>query len=499
MHRNQPNAGTATNRPVLAAAVATALAIGPMAVDAMPPAQRPGPSAPLLAIAPPERGPVVLPFAFPGADRSFAGAASRGRSVPWQVDSFVSGGSSPWIEQKVIAADGQVNDLFGFRVLVAGDLAFVSAPAPIARPGAVYVFERNGDLWEETQKISGTPPDGTPPNWSDFFGWSLALSGDTLVVGAPDVFSPMMGPVGGAYVFTRSGDGAWEESQLLGAPVPATLDMFGGSSAFSGDALLVGAWSRNAQQGAMYVFQRDGDTWAMTQEVTASDGTPGDGHQFGSDIAADGDRVLVGAAGPDWTSTGEYDPGAVYVFANDAGTLTEVQKLAPADSAPGDQFGFSVALDGTTAVVGAPAADANGNFKQGAAYVFDASGGDFAEVAKLVAADGEAFDQLGQAVAVRDGLAMIGMWSHNDEPGSTPPPPKPGIVHLFHGSASGWTAGAVLAASDGTNDNSFGWDVATDGASLLVGADSDATLGEFQGSAYFYASDAVFADGFDGN
>jgi hypothetical protein len=361
----------------------------------------------------------------------------------------------------------------------------------------VYVYERNGDIWEEVQKISGTPPEGTPPNWSDFFGWSLALSGDTLVVGAPDVFSSMMGPVGGAYVFTRSGDGVWTESQLLGAPVPATLDMFGGTTAFSGDAILVGAWSHYASQGAMYVFQNDGGTWTMTQEVTASDGQQGDGHQFGSDIAADGNRVLVGAAGPDWTS-GEYSPGAVYVFENDSGTLTETQRLSPSDSVPGDQFGFSVALSGSTALVGAPAADIDGIDHQGAAYVFDASGGDFTETAKLTAADGEAFDQLGQAVALQGNIAAVGMWSHNDEPGGVAPPLKPGAVHLFDDSTGSWGARQVLAASDGSDDDSFGWDVAWDGATLLIGADADADIGVYQGSAYFYVDDAVYADGFDG-
>lgn len=492
-----PKHQTTTTRGALSVAIAAALTFLPAAGEAASPAHVRALSAPHPALALAD-GSVRLPFAYPGSDLSMPRAAPSDAWTAWMNGPITFGsGSSPWIEQKVIAADGQANALFGFRVLVAGDLAFVSSPSPLAGPGSVYVYERNGDVWGEVQKISGTPPEGSPPGWSDFFGWSLALSGDTLVVGAPDVFGPMMGPVGGAYVFTRSGEGIWEESQLLGAPVPATLDMFGGTTAFSGDALLVGAWSRNASQGAMYVFQHDGNAWAMTQEVTASDGQQGDGHQFGSDIAADGDRVLVGAAGPDWTS-GDYSQGAVYVFENNAGTLSELQRLTPADGAPGDQFGFSVALSGTQALVGAPAADIGANDHQGAAYVFDASGGDFAEVAKLTAAEGATFDQLGQAVALHDGLAVVGMWSHNDEPGGTQPPLKPGAVQLFRGSAAGWSSGTVLAASDGTDDDSFGWDVATDGATLLIGADADATVNVYQGSAYFYVNDAVYADGFDG-
>src|SRR5690606_12263597 len=115
--------------------------------------------------------------------------------------------------------------------------------------------------------------------------------------------------------------------------------------------------------------------------------------------------------------------------------------------------------------------------------------GAFSEVAKLVVEDGEPFDQLGQAVALHGDTAVLGMWSHNDEPGGTPPSPKQGSVHLFSRSASGWSRGVTLAASDGSDDNSFGWDVAYDGSTLLIGADADASVSEYQGSAYFYAND----------
>lgn len=496
MHPKQPKS---TVPAALSAAIAAALTFLPAAGEAASPAQVRAFSAPQPALALAD-GSVRLPFAYPGSNPSVPRHAASDPWTAWMNGPIAFGsGSSPWIEQKVIAADGQVNALFGFRVLIAGDLAFVSAPAPLAGAGAVYVYERNGELWEEVQKISGTPPDGTPPNWSDFFGWSLALSGDTLVVGAPDVFNPMMGPVGGAYVFTRSGDGVWTENQLLGAPVPATLDMFGGTSAFSEDAILVGAWSRDGGSGAVFVFQHDSSAWEYTQQVAPADSVPGDGHQFGSDIATAGNLVLVGAAGPDWTSTGEYAQGAAYVFENSAGTLSELQRLTPADGAEGDQFGFSVALDGTTALVGAPAADIGAIDHQGAAYVFDSVGGEFSETAKLVATDGAAFDQFGQAVALHDGFAVIGMWSHNDDPEGATPPPTPGVVHAFDGSGGTWNPAGTVASSDGNDGDSFGWDVTYDGATVLIGADADADIGVFQGSAYFYVNDAVYANGFDGN
>src|SRR3954464_4685174 len=93
-----------------------------------------------------------------------------------------------WMEQKVTADDGQANDLMGFRVLISGDTAFVSAPAPIYRPGSLYVFKNVAGSWTQTQKLIATPDVTPPPNWSDFFGWSLARSGKTLIVGAPFTF-----------------------------------------------------------------------------------------------------------------------------------------------------------------------------------------------------------------------------------------------------------------------------------------------------------------------
>ena len=122
-----------------------------------------------------------------------------------------------WLEQKVVSDDGQAADLFGFRVLVSGDTAFISAPAPIYRPGKVYVMKNVAGVWTSTQQLTATPSITPPPNWSDFFGWSLSLSGDTLLVGAPEVFDPMFGPVGGAYVFVRSGDTWVQQQELLGA------------------------------------------------------------------------------------------------------------------------------------------------------------------------------------------------------------------------------------------------------------------------------------------
>jgi hypothetical protein len=421
-----------------------------------------------------------------------------------QADATLPGTASAWIEQKIVPADGAGGDLYGFRVLVAGDTAFVSAPAPLARSGAVYVYHLDGANWVETQKISATPSASAPPNWSDFFGWSLSLSasGDKLLVGAPEMFNPMYGPAGGAYLFARGGDGTWSQAQDFASPAPLTLTWFGRAVALSGDVVLVGEPSDNMAtdggHGAGHAFAESGGTWSLVQTIRASDGQNMDDHFYGGALASDGTTVIVGAPGADYSSSGVYPTGSVYVYANSGGMFTETQKLVAADGADGDQFGYAVSLSGTNVLVGAPAATVASNVHQGAAYVFDGSGGSFLQAQKFVDADGDAYDQFGQAVSLRDGVALVGMWSYNDEPGGTPPPPKPGHVGLFVANGATWSLAQMLAGGSGSDGDSYGWDVGTDGVTLLVGADADGSIAQYQGAAYFYANDTVFADGFDG-
>lgn len=426
----------------------------------------------------------------------------REASAPASILSLL-GAPLGWIEQQVLASDGASGDLFGFRTLVAGDLAFISGPAPLARPGAVYVHERSGGTWGEVQRITGTPPASSPPNWSDFFGWSIALSatGEYLAVGAPDVFNPMAGPAGGVYVFERDGAGDWVEVQLLEPPIPIAVTGFGGHVAFSGETLVVGEGSYNrsveGSRGAAHVYNLVGGSWTHTQLVQGSNGAPFDDRYFGNAVAADAQRVFVGAPGADFSSTGEYPVGAVYVFENVGGVLSEVQVLEAADGADGDQFGFSIDVDGDHLLVGAPSAMIGGNTHQGAAYLFTHDGAAFAESQKFVRENGAAFDQHGQSVAISGGIALVGMWSNNDEPGGTPPPPVQGSVGVYARGAGGWTHRQDLVGSMGSAGDSFGWHVSIDGSTALIGADADGAISQFQGSAYFYENDALFADGFD--
>jgi hypothetical protein len=439
----------------------------------------------LLALALPAAAlaaaPVDLSMQYPSPATSPVPAALHdaiGRSLARDPD-------ATWLEQEVLASDGASGDLFGFRVLVSGDSAFVSAPAPLNHPGKVYVFANVGGTWTEMQQIVATPSVAPPPNWSDFFGWSLSLSGDTLLVGAPEVFNPMFGPVGGAYVFVNDG-GTWTQQQELLASDAGSFDWVGSAVALAGDTAFVGAPNHNGNEGEVHVYTRVDTTWSEGTPLVASDGTGGDAHQFGGAIKTDGTTLLIGAPGPDFSSTGTYAPGEAYIFTNSGGTWSEAQILTPDDGADGDQFGFSLALDGATALIGAPAANIGANLHQGAAYAFDGSSGTWTEAAKIVADDGIQYDQLGQSVAMQGGNALIGTWSHNDDLNGTPAPPKPGAAYLYSAGRGEWNLSNEFHAGDAANGDSYGWDVGIDGTTLLVGSQATVGANPFQGSAYFY-------------
>jgi hypothetical protein len=393
-------------------------------------------------------------------------------------------GSTGWLEQKITADDGQANDLFGFRVLVAGDTAFVSAPAPIYRPGSVYVFKNVNGTWTQTQKLVATPDVTPPPNWSDFFGWSLAFSGNTLLIGSPFTFDTQ-GPTGAAFVFTNS-NGVWEQSEQLKASDAVATDYFGQAVGLAGNAAVVGAYNKNGGEGAAYVFANSGEAWSQTQELFASDGLPADGHQFGEALSFDGRGIVIGAPGPDYVSTGVYPQGAAYVFRNTGAAFVQVQKLTATDGSAGDQFGFAIELSGRRMIVGSPAADIDANPNQGAAYLFSRTNGVWTQDQRITASDGVAYDQFGQSVALEGKRALVGEWSHDDDFSHNPPPPKAGTAYFFRLVGGSWDFVQEGTASDGQPGDSFGWDVDLDHHTFLIGAQGSVNGNLYQGAAYIY-------------
>jgi hypothetical protein len=199
-------------------------------------------------------------------------------------------------EVKLTASDAMTGDLFGSSVSVSGDTVVVGASKKDSNSGVAYVFVRSGSSWIQQAKL--TSSDIAIDDW---FGDSVVVSGDTIVVGAPGKDSVR----GAAYIFVRSGT-IWSQQAKLTPSDAADNDRFGGSVAISGDTVVVGASLKNSATGAACVFVRSGSNWIQQAKLNASDITDGD--WFGESVSISGATIIVGAPGKN--SNG----GVVYVF-----------------------------------------------------------------------------------------------------------------------------------------------------------------------------------------
>jgi hypothetical protein len=371
----------------------------------------------------------------------------------------------PWFRQaKLVAPDRATDDKFGWSVAVSGDTAVVGAPdddiLANVNAGSAYVFLRSGVTWALQQKL--TAPGGLA---SDFFGISVAVSGDTALVGAYQHDIAANGDAGSAYVFLRSGV-TWAQQQKLTAADGATNDRFGVSVAVSGDTAVVGAYHDDtpaADAGSAYVFLRSGVTWAQQQKLTGADSATND--RFGVSVAVSGDTAVVGAAADD-TFAG--DVGSAYVFLRSGVTWAQQPKLTASDGAAGDRFGTSVAVSGDTAVVGAVGDNTPAGADAGSAYVFLRSGVTWAQQQKLTASDGAASAFFGSSVAVSGDTVVVGAYSDD-----TPAGVDAGSAYVFLRSGVTWALPQKLIAPDGAATELFGSSVAVSGDTVVVGAYND--------------------------
>ena len=405
-------------------------------------------------------------------------------------------------EDFLTAAGGAAGAHFGISVAINGDTAVVGADRANSRKGLVYIFTRESTgNWTQQAKLDGE-------NDGDQFGWSVAVDGDTVVVGAHaydgdgvDADGNPLVNSGAVYVFTKpdtdtNSDGLtdWKDWKYLDDDGKAALTakltptdpeayaFFGGSVALDGNTLAIGARLSDVEgyfnAGAAYVFTKSGSTWSQQAKLTAS--IPRQLAALGYSLAVDGNTVLVGAYGDD-TVLGELGSGSAYVFDKPSGGWTdgnETAKLTAPDRQPSGYFGFSVALDGDTAVIGARQhGDPGTGAGSGAAYVFTRESGVWGEKAKLTPSDAAAGDNFGVSVAVEDGTVVVGSWQDDDNGRNS------GSAYVFEKPDLGWASTLEtlkLTAPDGAVNDRFGWSVAVDldgvrGDLALVGAYSDDT------------------------
>lgn len=310
------------------------------------------------------------------------------------------------IKGKLTPGNGSSNDQFGYSVSIYADYAVVGAfgeDTGGSMAGSVYVFKKEGESWEQKQKIQ---PEES--NAGDFFGSSLTLIEDTLVIGSFGKDGAQKNE-GCVYIFKRE-DENWIETQILKADDAAESDYFGYSVAMDQNNLLVGAYCKDlngANSGCAYVFGLEGDTFSQKQIITASDIQEGD--YFGRSVAIHKNHIVVGAQRED--SAGS-NSGSAYVFKFSGDEWIQQKKLIPADSEAGDYFGYSVDIFDKHIIVGARYEDSQGE-NVGSAYLFERSGSSWTETNKLQPVLINLGDLFGSSVAINKDILVIG--AHKDD------------------------------------------------------------------------------------
>ncbi len=366
------------------------------------------------------------------------------------------------------ASDAHADDQFGWSVSIDGDTAIVGAIRHRTNNnsiGSAYIFTRIAGVWTEQGEI--LPDDGER---GDYFGISVSISGDTAIVGAPGD-SGNGSDSGSAYVFTRT-DGVWLQQAELLADDGAQDDRFGSSVCLSGDTAIVGAANNNDNgqvSGSAYIFTRSGGVWTQQVKLLPADNEAGD--WFGDSASIDGDTVAVGAWGD-----GRCE-GSVYVYTRSEGLWTQQAKLQPADGAPQTYFGVSVSLSESSVVIGAHRADANAE-ESGAAYVFVRNGDTWSERSKLLPADGFAHGRFGFTVSLDGNTAIVGRPISSDH--------DTGAAYVFTRTGADWIPQAKLQSSDGAMGDVFGYSVSISGDTAIMGVPGDDDIGDHSGSAYIF-------------
>lgn len=354
---------------------------------------------------------------------------------------------------------------------------------------------------------------------NDHFGYSVALDGNTLVVGAPEEDSAETGAAGtggdngavdagAVYVFVRSGT-TWSQQAYLKASNTGAGDRFGWNVALKGDTLAVGAPLEDSagrgtagtggdnsatDAGAVYVFVRTGATW--TQEAYVKASNTGTGDRFGWSVALDADTLAVGALLEDSAGTGTSgtgadndaaDAGAAYVFVRSGATWTQEAYVKASNTDAGDVFGVSVAVRGNRLAVGASGESSlvagspanNGGPSAGAVYVFFRNGTTWSEEAYLKASTIGGADAFGLSVALDENMPLdmntlvVGAPLEDGADQTSNGAVDSGAVYVFVRTGTTWNQEAYVKASNTDTSDVFGWRVAVSGDMLAVGAPAE--------------------------
>lgn len=441
------------------------------------------------------------------------------------------------------ASNKEAGDYFQ-AVAISGDTLVVGAPFEdgnakgvngndkknnMIHAGAAYVYVRTGNQWIQQAYLKASNP-----GKNDQFGFSVAISGSTIVIGAfgeDSKSSTTQGDnsaadAGAAYVFTRTGI-TWTQQAYLKSSTAAAGNLFGYSVAIAGNSLVVGAMGESAaasgtdttaateRAGAAYVFTRTitstASTWTQQASLKASNAGAGD--LFGVSVGISGDTVVVGAQNESSDSTGvngaENDDtlsnsGAAYVFVRADSKWTKQAYLKASNTGKGDLFGHAVAISGTTIVVGAHQESSkargvnknqsdNSAAKSGAAYVFTRNvGKKWKQQAYLKASNTGTGDGFGRSVAISGDSVLIGAYGEDSNARGVKGNQlnnslvDSGAAYIYGRSSKKWSQKYYLKSSNAGKNHRFGMSAAIDANISVVSAPG---VGKNEGAAYLFESD----------
>lgn len=427
------------------------------------------------------------------------------------------------------ASNTEYYDLFGCSVAISGDTIVVGAydedssatgvngneaDNSAEDSGAAYVFVRSGNVWSQQAYLKASNTD-----ICDWFGYLVAIDGDTIVVGALWEDSSATGvngnesdnsadESGAVYVFTRSGT-VWSQQAYLKASNTDMYDSFGSSIAIDGDTIVVGASAESSSatgingneadnsasySGAAYVFTRSGNVWSQQAYLKASNTEVDD--QFGSSVSISADTIVVGAVeessdaiGINGSEANNNAPGsgAAYVFTRSGTTWSQQAYLKASNTDAADWFGYSVAIDSDTIVVGAPCEDSNttgvnGNETDnsagdsGAAYIFTRAANVWSQQAYIKASNTDSYDCFGLSVSLSGDVVVAGALGESssatgingDEADNSAD--ASGAVYTYTRAGSVWSQQAYLKASNTELGDWFCYSVSISGDTIVVGA-----------------------------
>ncbi len=321
------------------------------------------------------------------------------------------GGTDNWgMLKKLTASDGAAGDAFGHAVFISGDYVIVGAHEKTSGAGAVYIFKKDEggtDNWGEFKILVAADADS-----DDYFGASLSLNGDHIIVGAygdDDKGSES----GSAYIFEKDEGGAdnWGQLVKLTESTGAVDDNFGFSVSIFGTYAAIGSKGDDSNTGSVFIHSKDQggtDNWGMVKKLNAADANPGD--NFGVSVSISLINLAVGADGD------SSNKGAAYTFFRFS-NWGQVAKVTGSDGVANDFFGRSVSIENTDLVVGAPGNDSN----KGAAYFYEQNFGgpsNWGQLKKVTAADAAIDDQFGESVSINSSNVFAGAYEDDDK-GST--------------------------------------------------------------------------------